>query len=71
MKKYRVQTYHYHDYNMEMTEEEFNKWVQLHAEQHYNMYRIIGDKNSNHFRIDFDIMWEVTVIDEADGNNQK
>ena len=42
------------------TEEEFNEWKRKMAAEHYNMYRIVGDPNSDHYFLDFENMWEVT-----------
>lgn len=52
----------------EMTEQEFNKWMRVNAAAHYNMFRIVGEEDSGHYFVDFDEMWEVTVVEEADGN---
>lgn len=49
---------------VEMNEQEYNKWLQVNAAAHYNMFRVVGDEASGHFYIDFEEMWEVTVIDK-------
>lgn len=49
------------DSKMQLSEDEFNQWVSLHAAANYSVYRIIGDRRSNHFYIDFEEMYEVSV----------
>lgn len=70
MKQYIVKKCLCNDCKITMTAEEYDKWVSLKAKANYGLYRIVGDPSSNHFHIDFDSMWEVNVIEAADGNNQ-
>lgn len=65
MKKYVVNLYGLkaENWKTEMTENEYRKWVVSHARDNYGIFRIVGDRNSNHFYIDFEQMYEVTVID--------
>lgn len=72
MKRYIVNNAYFNkNVKTEMSQNEFNTWMQVNAAAHYNMFRIVGDNASGHYFVDFDEMWEVTVIDEEDGNNQK
>lgn len=43
------------------TESGFKEWVKENAKKNYGVFRIIGDKNSNEFGIDFDRMYQVKV----------
>ena len=69
MKKYIVNhAFCRKDVKTEMTQEEFNKWLRMMAAAHYGLYRIVGEESSGHYYVDFEEMWEVTIVDEADGN---
>lgn len=65
MKKYIVNLYGLkaNRWKTEMTEDEYNKWVEAHARDNYGIYRIVGEPKSDHFYIDFEQMYEVTVIE--------
>lgn len=47
-----------------MTQAEFNDWMHMNAAAHYHFFRIVGDEASGHYFVDFEEMWEVTVVDE-------
>ena len=65
MKKYIVNSAYFNkDVKTEMTEQEFITWMQVNSAAHYNLFRVVGNEDSGHYYIDFDEMWEVTVIEE-------
>lgn len=65
MKKYIVNSAYFNkNEKTEMSESEYKKWLSVNAKAHYNMFRVIGEESSGHFYIDFDEMWEVTVVEE-------
>ena len=71
MKKYIVNSAYFNkNVKTEMTQEEFDKWMRVNAAAHYGFFRIVGEESSGHYYVDFDEMWEVTVIETADGNKQ-
>lgn len=69
MKTYIVNhAFCYKDRKTKMTEEEYNKWIAVNANAYGGFYRVVGEEASGHYYVDFDQMWEVTVVD---ANNQK
>lgn len=71
MKKYIVNNAFFNkNAKTEMTEEEYKKWLRVNATAHYGFFRVVGEEESGHYFIDFDEMWEVTVVEAAGGNKQ-
>lgn len=64
MKKYIVNSTYGNKTKTELTPFEYLSWLKFNAKRNYNYYRIVGDETSNHFYVDFDNMWEVTVVEK-------
>lgn len=63
MKTYTIREVGLHSKSsiMKMGETAYNNWVTDNATRNYGLYRIVGDPNSNHFYVDFELMYEVNV----------